>query len=124
MQANKPANHELAGRARVVSGVTLALAAMIGVHAAIPSGGLTRRSPTEGLKTVATGINPIYESSGIIALAGASVLVVAWLHRQSLRCPLAARLPRLHSVARPSANHQLRARKFLTSYHCGGLYGP
>ena len=124
MQVNKPANHDLSSRAHVVSGIAIALAAMIGVQAAIPSGGLTRRASSEGLKTVATGFNPIYESSGIVALAGASVLVVAWLHRQSLRCPLAARLPRLHSVARPGANHQPRARKFSTSYHCGGLYGP
>jgi len=114
-----------APRAAVFSGLVLALAATIGAETTIlASGGLrATRQAGVAVKSIASP-NPIYQANGILAMAGASVLVLAWLQRQSSRYIVAIFPPAEARRCVIAGHPPHRIRKHSISQHIGGLHGP
>lgn len=123
MRSELPQRADACIKRSILSGIVLALAAIIGVEAAMPAPFAGRRNAAEGTRFVVAS-HPAFELGGIVAVAGASVLVMAWLHRQSLRSPVLARRPITFRATRPQSGSHVELRAASISYQSGGLYGP
>jgi hypothetical protein len=109
------------------SGLVIATAAMIVAQSAMlswPTSHRAIRHASVTARAVAPAQNPIYEMGGILGVAGASVLIVAWLQRQASRAVVSILLPSECGASTRTRVPPCRARKASISHHTGGLYGP
>jgi len=123
---NKPAPEGTA-KATAQSGLVLATAAMIVAQSAMlswPTSHRAIRHASVAARAVAPAPNPIYEMGGILGVAGASVLILAWLQRQSSLAVVRILLPSECGASTPAHVPPCRAREMSISQHTGGLYGP
>lgn len=102
----------------ILSGVIVAVATVVGLEAARPAQAPGRKA------IVAAASMTTSDIGGIVAVAGASVLVMAWLHRESLRSPILIRRPTIYRPAGPQVRSRVERRAAAISYRSGGLYGP
>jgi hypothetical protein len=107
----------------VFSGICLAAAAIVGLQAVVPAVPAIRRAAPEVIRAASVAGNSAFDLGGIVAMAGASVLVMAWLHRQSLRSLVLARRPAFRAIEPQTGSH-IQRRSAVFSFRSGGLYGP
>lgn len=124
MHDHKKPMPDAATRAAALSGVVIAMAAVLGAQMAMFAPHRAHRSAEVAQRSLVTSANPIYDTSGIFVVAGASVIVLTWLHRQSSRAVLAICPPSILRSAHPTPVLPFQPRKASISQHVGGLYGP
>ncbi|HUN82454.1 MAG TPA: hypothetical protein VMV81_13200 [Phycisphaerae bacterium] len=104
----------------ILSAFIVAAATVVGLEAARPTHAAGRKAISQ--VAVAGIANP--GLGGLMAVTGASVLVMAWLHRESLRRPILIRRPTIYRPAGPQVLTRVERRAAAISYQSGGLYGP
>ena len=122
MDASRTSRKDAAARVIALSGLTLAVSAVLGAHSVL--GAPADRHAPATTRLVAAVSTPMFDSGGLLVITGAAVLLIAWMQKQGLRSLARNRqlMPiRMRSIR---VDRPEQARKQSISHHIGGLHGP
>jgi hypothetical protein len=122
MNAPATQRRDSAARAVTLSGLAIAVSAVLGAH--VVMGAPADRHAPATAKLIAAVPAPMFDTGGLLIITGAAVMLVAWLQRQGLRSIV--RNPRLIPIRmHPArADRAAQLRKQSITHHIGGLHGP